>query len=84
MYQVKNLGVIKRRKSLIDTISSKLTSLKSWLTLRPILMVKEWRYAKIDRIYPERGVSELSEYQIRFFLSYMVRPQISLEVDRFL
>ena len=39
---------------------------------------------RIDRINQERGGSELSEYQIRFFLSYMVRRQISLEVDRFL
>ena len=38
----------------------------------------------MDRIYPERGGSELSEYQIRFLLSCMVRPQISIEVDPFL
>ena len=34
--------------------------------------------------YPERGGSELSEYQIRFLLSCMVRPQISIEIDLFL
>ena len=38
----------------------------------------------MDRIYPERGESELSEYQIRFLLSCMVRPQISIEIDLFL
>ena len=38
----------------------------------------------MDRIYSERGGSELSEYQIRFLLSCMVRPQISIEVDPFL
>ena len=39
---------------------------------------------KIDCIHPERGGSELSEYQIRFLLSSMVRPQISIEIDLFL
>ena len=38
----------------------------------------------MDRTNPERGLSELSEYQIRFLLSYMVRPQISIEIDLFL
>ena len=38
----------------------------------------------MDRTYPERGRSELSEYQIRFLLSCMVRPQISIEIDLFL
>ena len=38
----------------------------------------------MDRIYPERGESELSEYQIRFLLSCMVCPQISIEIDIFL
>ena len=38
----------------------------------------------MDRIYPESGGSELSEYQIRFLLSCMVRPQISIEIDLFL
>ena len=48
------------------------------------MRVKDWRYAKMDRIYSERGGPELSEYQIRFLLSCMVRPQISIEVDLFL
>ena len=48
------------------------------------MRVKEWRYAKVHRICPERGESELSEYQIRFLLSCMVRPQISIEIDLFL
>ena len=38
----------------------------------------------MGRIDPKRGGSELSEYQIRFLLSYMVRPQIRIEVDPFL
>ena len=38
----------------------------------------------MGRIYPERKGSELSEYQIRFLLSCMVRPQICIEIDLFL
>ena len=38
----------------------------------------------MDGIYAERGESELSEYQIRFLLSCMVRSQISIEIYLFL
>ena len=48
------------------------------------MRVKEWKYPKINQVYPEREGSELSEYQIRFSVPYTVNPQISIEFDLFL
>ena len=48
------------------------------------MRVKEWKYAKIKRISPERGRFELSEYHIRFSVAHTVNPQISIKLDLFL
>ena len=48
------------------------------------MRVKEWKNAKINHIYPERGGFELSEYQIRFSVPDTVNPQISIKFDLFL
>ena len=55
-----------------------------WLSLKPFFGMKELRYAKIDRVYFERGESEISEYQIRFSLSITVFSLFSIEDRSFL
>ena len=55
-----------------------------WLSLKPFFGMKDLRYAKIDRVYFERGESELSEYQIRLSLSIALFSLRSVENRSFL
>ena len=78
MDHMKSLGVIKPWMSLI------------WHNVAKIDVVEKLANFEANfegegvEIRENRGGSELSEYQIRFLLSCMVRPQISIEIDLFL
>ena len=84
MYLIKGLGVMKLESHRFTHSFVKIDIFENWLTLSPILGVKEWRWAKIHLEHLERGGAELSEYHIRFSLALIVSSKMSTKVDLFL
>ena len=84
MDHMKSPGVIKPWMSLIWHNVVKIDVVEKLANFEANFEGEGVEIREMDWIYPERGGSELSEYQIRFLLSCMVRPQISIEIDLFL
>ena len=81
---MKRLGVIKPWNSLIWHNVAKIDVIENLANFEANFEGEGVEIRENRRIYPKRGGSELSEYQIRFLLSCMVRSQISIEIYLFL